>query len=96
MIFADDLQIYLSCSPSDLSDALSKISEDVRVIAQYARDNGLRLNLEKTKILIQGSSSVFINRLNLNFLPPIEIKGKILTYVSEVRNLGVLMSSNLS
>ena len=57
IIFADDSQIYLSCLPSELQSGLSRIPHDVERIATYARDSGLKLNLARSKILIQGSSA---------------------------------------
>lgn len=95
MIFADDLQIYLSCLPSELHAGLLKISYDVGVIARYADCNGLKLNLQKTKIIIQGSGA-YVSQLDLNSLMPIGVGDIIVPYVSEVRNLGIVMSSNLS
>ena len=95
MIFADDSQMYLSCLPSELDRGISLIAHDVGVIARYASVNGLKLNLTKSKAIILGSRA-FVSRLDISTLPRISVDGTALPFVSEVRKLGVLMSSNLS
>ena len=44
-IWADYTQIYLSCPPSKTDSGINRIAHDVGVIASYADDNGLELNL---------------------------------------------------
>ena len=95
MIFADDTQIYLSCLPSDLDHGIDFIAHDVGVIARFAAENGLKLNLTKSKAISLGSRA-FVSRINLSILPRISTGGIALPFVSEARNLGVVMSSNLS
>ena len=95
MIFADDTQIYLSCLLSDLDHGIDLIAHDVGVIAQFAADNGLKLNLTKSKVNIYGSRA-FVSRIDLSVLPRISTGGIALPFVREARNLGVVMSSNLS
>ena len=53
MIFADDTQIYLSCLPSELDRGINLIAHDVGVIARYASDNGLKLNLAVSNYIRQ-------------------------------------------
>ena len=95
MIFADDTQIYLSCLPSELDRGIDLIAHDVGVIARFAADNGLKLNLTKSKAIILGSRA-FVSRIDLSVLPRISTGGIALPFVSEARNLGVVMSFNLS
>ena len=95
MVFADDAQIYLSCLPSDLDHSINLISQDVGIIARYATDNGLKLNLEKSKAIIVGSRA-FVSRIDISILPSISVGDTALPFVGQVRNLGVVMSSNLS
>ena len=95
MIFADDTQIYLSYLPSDLNRGIDLTAHDVGIIARYAADNGLKLNLTKSKAIVFGSRA-FVCRIDLSILPRIYTGGIALPFVSEARNLGVVMSSNLS
>lgn len=95
MIFADDTQIYLHCYPSELNHALARIMHDVQVVADFAKLNGLTLNISKSKALVLGSKA-FLREINLATLPPITIGNSILPYVNSVRNLGVQLSADLS
>ena len=95
IIFADGTQIYLSCLPSELDSGITRIAHDVEVIAGYARKNGIQLNIGKSKILVMGSRA-FVNRIDINTLPPIRVESKTIPFVNEVRNLGVIMTANLS
>ena len=95
MIFADDMQIYLSCLPSVLGHGINLISQDVGIIARYATDNCLKLNLAKSKAIILGSTA-FVSRIDISILPSISVGDTALPFVGEVRNLGAVISSNLS
>ena len=95
MLFADDLQIYLSCPPADILRGLELISRDVNAIFDYTIVNGLRLNLTKSKAIILGSQK-HVNCIDTSLLPPIIVDCTPLLFVSEVRNLGVIFTSNLS
>ena len=66
--------------------------------AAYAKDNGLKLNLSKSRIFIQGSS-VFISHINFDSLPPIVINRISLPFVEAARNLWAViweLTSSLS
>lgn len=52
MIFADDTQIYASCEPRELNQALAMMSNDVNAIFDFSMTNGLKLNIHKPKIMI--------------------------------------------
>lgn len=95
IVYADDTQIYMSCQPSELDQAIEQISIDVNAIAKYAIDNGLRLNIAKSKILILGSNA-FVRQIDYTNLPPISVDGTQLPYVNEARNLGVTLMKDLS
>ena len=55
-LYANDLQAYLSCLPKKILRALLMVQSDIHAVAEWANTNLLRLNLEKTKILIIGSN----------------------------------------
>ena len=82
MIFADDTQIYLSCLPSELDRGINLIAHDVGVIARYASENGLKLNLAKSKAIILGSRA-FVSRIDISTLPRISVDGTALPFVSD-------------
>lgn len=95
MVFADDTQIYLRCLPAEINVGIAKITHDVNIIANYAVANYLTLNIKKSNVLIFGSGA-YVNQISLETLPPITINNIVLPYVSDSRNLGVIMQNNLS
>ena len=95
MIFADDTQIYVRCSPNLLPQAIGTIAEAVQAISWYAKENGLKLNLSKSKVLIMGRDS-YVRNIDLSRLPVISVDGVSIPYVDDARNLGVMLTSSLS
>ena len=95
MLFADDLQIYLSCPPAEILQGLRLISQDVHAIFEYAGANGLKLNLEKSKVIIF-SGQAYASSIDVSRLPPVTVGMTSLPFVSEVRNLGITLMSDLS
>ena len=55
LLYADDLQAYLSCFLEDLHEALMLVETNVLTIHNWAQRNKFQLNLGKTKIMILGS-----------------------------------------
>ena len=95
MIFADDIQAYLSCSPANVRHGLELISRDANVIFAYAESNGLKLNPSKSKVMIYGSNA-HVRNIDLSLLPPVMVNQVPIPFVSEVRNLGVVFTPALS
>ncbi|CAD6211690.1 GSCOCG00012804001-RA-CDS, partial [Cotesia congregata] len=63
------------------------ITIDAQAVADWTRENGLQLNLSKTKTMILGSSSR-LKKLQANGIPPIVIDGFALPYVESTKCLG--------
>ena len=57
MIDADDSQIYHHCLSSDILHGIELIQRDAQAVADWAIDNGLDLNLKKSKVMILGSEA---------------------------------------
>ncbi|XP_071637527.1 uncharacterized protein [Temnothorax longispinosus] len=72
MLFADDVQAYLSCPPADINRGLELITRDAKAIFDYAGVNGLKLNPNKSKIIIFGSRA-HIGTIDLNLLQPVVV-----------------------
>lgn len=94
VFYADDSQIYLHCLLEELLNAIRTISLDAQAVADWARMNGLSLNASKSKVMILGSSKV-VPGLDLSSLPKIKVDDSELEYVTEIKNLGVILSSTL-
>ena len=94
IVYADDLQAYLSCSLKDLPNALLLVEHDVFSVVNWATQNKLSLNIQKTKIMIIGTRRL-ISTINFNTLHQINIDHQPIPFVSSARNLGVMMTYDL-
>ena len=61
-IFADDLEIYLSCKPDEIDSATSKVNSDIDAICRWAEGRNLNINIGKTKTIMFGSR-VYLNNI---------------------------------
>lgn len=94
-LYADDVQLYLSFKPDAIHDAIHLLTEDLCAVASWSRKFGLQINTNKTQVMIIGSQA-FISRLDLNSLPSVKYNDVPLGYCSEVKNLGLIITENLS
>ncbi len=89
--YADDTQLYISTRPDETSK-LSKLTECVENIKDWMTNNFLLLNSDKTEILHIGPKNSTQNLLDYN----LQLDGCTVTSSSTVKNLGVILDSNLS
>lgn len=89
-MFADDVQLYYSCTEREVTDAFAKINDDIAAVCSWAGENGLLLNAKKTQAI------VFTNGTLRVMMPNIVIHGVTVNYSDNVRNLGAIMDVNLS
>ncbi|MGL4813803.1 MAG: RNA-directed DNA polymerase, partial [Enterobacter sp.] len=89
--YADDTQLYISSHPSE-TNKLSKLIDCINDISTWMTYNFLMLNSNKTEILIIEPKRSNQNTLGYN-LP---INGCTVVPSSTVKNLGVMLDSNLS
>ena len=90
--YADDSQVYISFSPNDRAEQLAVVRnmEDcIRDIRFWMLNNGLKLNDDKTKFLIIGTSQ---QQDNINF----RVGDSDIHTVPIARNLGSWFDSRLS
>ena len=86
-VYADDTQLYCS-SPSDQIDSLlNKIYKSTDDINLWMSANKLKMNNEKTEILLCGTNA----RLN-----SLQIGNNIIDFSPKVKNLGMCLENNLS
>ncbi len=88
--YADNTQLYISTRP-DKTSKLSKLTECVKNIKDWMTNNFLLLNSDKTEILLIGPKTSTQNILD----PNLQLDGCTVTS-STVKNLGVILDSNLS
>jgi hypothetical protein len=85
-IYADDLQIYLSGSRSDLNGLIARVNEDLEAIHRWSIEIGLLLNPDKSQV----SNTTPELPLPLLFLGDIALECK-----DVVTDLGLLIDCRL-
>ena len=90
--YADDLQIYAHGDPFRSALMVNRLSDCVDVVKGWMASNRLRINPTRTEVIWLGSRSC------LQHCPksPLFISGALITPSSQVRNLGVVIDSELS
>ncbi|XP_051789181.1 uncharacterized protein LOC127529479, partial [Erpetoichthys calabaricus] len=86
--YADDTQLYLSIAPDD-PKSLDSLTQCLTCISEWMNSNFLKLNKEKTEILVIGNNGY--NEAIRNKLDALGLKVK-----SEVKSLGVTVDCNLN
>ena len=94
-IYADDIQIYTSFTPSDSSSiqsALQALSKCIVELKSWMTENMLKLNNNKTEFFV--ATSPHFNRL----MPSVQlhIGDEIITPTKTVRNLGIVFDNLMS
>ncbi|XP_044584959.1 uncharacterized protein LOC123265327 [Cotesia glomerata] len=94
-LFADDKYIYLHFHYYQLYDAIRQITTDAQAVADWAKNNGLEINVTKTKAMLLGSSGKLKN-IQHNFLPPIVVNGIAIPFTESAKCLGLHITNTLS
>lgn len=90
-MYADDVQLYISCVPDDVAECIDKVNFDLNKVYKWATANGLSLNAKKSKAMIIGK----VNSLSVNF-PAIVINNSKIEIVETAKNLGVIFNKHLN
>ncbi|CAG9128697.1 unnamed protein product [Plutella xylostella] len=94
-LYADDLQLYVSCGPGDVLEAIDKMTADLDAVKNWTANYGLLVNPSKTQVMFVGSR-YHLARLRNGPLPPVIFNGVTLPYCDSVKNLGLHIQNNLS
>lgn len=89
--YADDSQIYGSCKPHNTSSLSVNLTRCTTAVADWMRSNRLQLNADKTDVMWCSTA----RRVSCLPSDPVNIAGTDVHPVSTVRNLGVLIDSDL-
>lgn len=95
LLYADDLQIYLSCDPAELDVCFQRLNADIARIQRWATANRLQLNVGKTKAIVFGARRL-INAIDITSTGLLGSPEASIEVLSSVRNLGVMMDSKLT
>jgi hypothetical protein len=88
-LYADDTQIYLSFDIRNAPDAATTIEEVIRVIRVWMAKNFLRLNDDKTEVLVIGSRAA-LPKVSID---TIQIGNKDIHIATEARNIGFVFDN---
>jgi hypothetical protein len=94
-LYADDTQLYLAFSPSkngSAEAAIERIQNCVQDIKRWMSTHFLKLNEDKTEILVLGKNLKVCDEIRSK-ISPVNIGGCSVTPVEHVRNLGVIFDS---
>lgn len=89
-MYADDVQLYISCKTSEIDDCVRKINRDLRNVHDWATSNGLCLNPSKSKCLL-----VTKRTMTLPLVPDLILGGSRIVRVTSTKNLGVILNDKL-
>ena len=93
--YADDTQLKITTKIENINIAISNANKDLQSISTYCRNNALRINADKSYLLIIGTKPAMRTLDNCQ-IDKLEINGEIIKRVKSTRNLGVTFDEVLS
>ena len=91
-MYADDTQLYKPFSNTNIDDALSDVEGCSREIKNWMCKNKLKLNDEKSEVIICGTKSKTKNLIT----SPIIIGDSVVPFSNNVKNLGIILDNALT
>jgi hypothetical protein len=92
ILYADDIQLFLSCTPQTLSTAILLMEECIQDIFDWLCMMKLSLNPKKTEVILLGRK----RDLSQSNFPGIVVCNSLITPSKHVRSLGVILDPTLS
>ncbi|XP_060810695.1 uncharacterized protein LOC132904396 [Amyelois transitella] len=92
-LYADDVQLYISDVPNNISQAVIKLNEDLGRIAEWSLRNSLTLNPKKSNYIVLGSRFQLASIINEDL--GVKIGNDVISRAMEVRNLGLIVDPQL-
>lgn len=90
-MYADDVQLYISCDVSNIEQCISTLNEDLQRVNIWATANGLSINPIKSKCL------VIQTRLNRRIIiPDVNLNNERIETVKSAKNLGIFFNNTLT
>lgn len=90
--YADDTQIYYPFDYTNFLQAAEHMNSDLKIISQLSEEHNLKINPSKSCAVLFGNKS-HIDFLKANFI--ININNEPIEFVTEAKNLGIIMDSEL-
>ena len=92
-MYADDTHVYIELSQSDTHKSISSLSDCLTDISQWMKSSKLKLNSNKTELIIIGTKQ---QRHKLSNHFPVKLLDNDISPSDSVRNLGVIFDSDFS
>lgn len=89
-LYADDMQIYLSCKPAKLNESIEFINSDLQRIIEWTESNGLNLNVDKTQAMLIRWKKTNFETISLS------LNNTTINFSNSIVNLGVTMNSTFN
>lgn len=90
-MYADDVQLYISCKTAEIDDCLSCINTDLSIVLEWATANGLCINPRKSKCLL-----IHKRRQNPSIDRSLVLGASTIEVVESAKNLGVVFNKYLT
>lgn len=90
-LYADDVQLYLSCSCDRLYEKIHEMNSILSNVHRWALNNKLKLNAPKSQAIV-----IYKRSLDTSNLPPILLDNTIIPFSDKVKNLGVIFNKRLT
>lgn len=93
--YADDLQLYSHSETNNLNAALAALNSDLLKLNTWSENYGIQVNPNKCQAIVIGSTRR-LAKIDLTSLSPLVYNGCIIPFSPVVKNLGILVDTNLS
>ena len=91
--FADDTQLYRSSKPSDVTESIKNIETCIQGVKGWMGENKLKLNDDKTEVLLFHSKKSFSRISKPDHL---QVGSSNISFSPSARNLGFIISEDMS
>lgn len=91
-MFADDTLIYIT--GKDICNMFTRINKDLKLLNCWLGDNVLKINTEKTKCMLLGTTRICNEVFNLKL--QIKVNCDVIGYVERMKYLGVSLDNKLN
>lgn len=93
--YADDLQLYRHTCTLSLDEAVTSLNNDLNQLLSWSKRFGIDVNPNKCQAIIIGSPRQLC-KINYSNLALLKYNGSVIPFSSTVKDLGILIDSNLS
>lgn len=94
-MYADDLQLYSAVPIHEISNAIAALNLDLLRLQLWSDSYGISVNPNKCQAIVIGSSRQLV-KINLLSLPSLTYNSCVIRFTATVKDLGVIIDSNLS